>query len=165
MPATAAKVTANMLGGEVLDAAQSILTATYRVRSSVALPKQQPSDPQAYQLDGDFTLHGITRPLRIDAVAEEVGGLVHLRGQFSVRQTQFLESITPYSKAFSAPWVWRMSLKIWGRPVADRSPSLNRNAVPPARLRASCVAMTAAKPAHRRPGKPAATSNAIDSSR
>jgi polyisoprenoid-binding protein YceI len=107
---TAAKVTANMLGGEVLDVAK-FPAATYRIRTSLALAKQQPSDPQSYQLDGDFTLHGITKPLRIDAVAEELGGMVHLRGQFSVRQTQF--GIRPYSKAFGAVGV-ADELKIWG---------------------------------------------------
>jgi polyisoprenoid-binding protein YceI len=107
---TAAKVTANMLGSEVLDVAK-YPTATYRVRSSLALPKRQPSDPQSYQLDGEFTLHGVTRPLRTTAVGDEVGGLVHLRGQFSVRQTQF--GITPYSKAFGAVGV-ADELKIWG---------------------------------------------------
>ncbi len=107
---TAAKVTANMLGSEVLDVAKYPL-ATYRIRSSAALPKRQPSDPQSYQLDGEFTLHGVTKPLRINAAAEEVGGLIHLRGQFNVLQTQF--GITPYSKAFGAVGV-ADELKIWG---------------------------------------------------
>jgi polyisoprenoid-binding protein YceI len=107
---TAAKVTANMLGGEVLDVAK-YPSATFRVRSSLALAKRQPNDPQSYQLDGELTLHGVTRPLRLDAVAEEISGLVHLRGQFSVRQTQF--GITPYSKAFGAVGV-ADELKIWG---------------------------------------------------
>jgi polyisoprenoid-binding protein YceI len=107
---TAAKVTANMLGNEVLDVARYPV-ATFRIRSSAALPKRQPSDPQSYQLDGEFTLHGVTKPLRINATGEEVGGLIHLRGQFNVRQTQY--GITPYSKAFGAVGV-ADELKIWG---------------------------------------------------
>ena len=107
---TAAKVTANMLSSEVLNVAKYPL-ATFRIRSSAALPKRQPSDPQSYQLDGDFTLHGVTKPLQVIAAAEQLGALVHLRGQFSVRQTQF--GITPYSKAFGAVGV-ADELKIWG---------------------------------------------------
>jgi NH3-dependent NAD+ synthetase len=107
---TAAKVTANMLGNEVLDVARYPV-ATFRIRSSAALPKRQPSDPQFYQLDGEFTLHGVTKPLRINVTAEETDGLAHLRGQFNVLQTQY--GITPYSKAFGAVGVAN-ELKIWG---------------------------------------------------
>ena len=97
---TGAKVTANMLGSEVLDVAKYPV-AHFRVRSSAALPKRQPSDPQSYQLDGELTLHGVTKPLQVVAVAEELGALVHLRGQFSVRKRS-LES-RPTRRRL-APW-------------------------------------------------------------
>ena len=110
-PRPLTKVTANMLGGEVLDVAQ-----VPRCNVSHSLqPGCQPNDNQAIRSrissDGDFTLHGVTKPLQIVAVAEQLGGLVHLRGQFSVRQTQF--GITPYSTAFGAVGV-ADELKIWG---------------------------------------------------
>ena len=107
---TASQVTANMLGGEVLNVAK-FPTATFRVRSSLPAAKRQASEPTSFELDGDFTLHGVTKPLRVIAVAEEANGAIHLRGQFAVRQTQF--GITPYSRAFGAVGV-ADELKIWG---------------------------------------------------
>jgi polyisoprenoid-binding protein YceI len=51
---------------------------------------------QPYQLDGEFTLHGVKRPLQIVAVAEPVAGATRLRGRFSLKQTDY--GITPFSK-------------------------------------------------------------------
>ena len=53
-----------------------------------------------YRLSGQFTLHGVTRPLEVDAEAIDSRRTVRLRGMFSVLQTQF--GITPYSKALGA---------------------------------------------------------------
>ena len=64
-----------------------------------------------YQLDGDFTLHGVTRPIRVVADVEEANGWLHLRGGFSILQTQF--GMTPYTKAFGAVGVTDR-LDIWG---------------------------------------------------
>ena len=94
---TQQQTTANMTGPEVLNVSR-FPTATFVIRSSRAFPKKQPTDPQWYQLDGDFTLHGVTRPLKINAIAEATQGSVRLRGQFSVLQTQY--GITPFSRAF-----------------------------------------------------------------
>jgi polyisoprenoid-binding protein YceI len=53
---------------------------------------------RGYQLEGQFTLHGVTRPLKVKAEAASAEGLVHLRCSFAVLQSQF--GITPFSKAF-----------------------------------------------------------------
>jgi len=107
---TQKKTTANMLGADVLNVAH-FPKATYAIRSALATPKQNPSDPQWYQLDGDFTLHGVTRPLKINVLAEPGPGVVRLRGQFKISQTQF--GITPYSKLFGSVGV-ADELTIWG---------------------------------------------------
>jgi len=107
---TQQQVTANMRGSDVLDV-QRFPTATFAITS--VQPQRQPSRrglPQ-YQLDGDFTLHGVTRPIRVVADVEEANGWLHLRGGFSILQTQF--GITPYTKAFGAVGVTDR-LDIWG---------------------------------------------------
>ncbi len=107
---TQQKTTANMIGADVLDVAR-FPQAKFVIRSSLPFPKKQPTDPQWYQLDGDFTLHGVTRPLKINVVAEPNQGMLHVRGEFTVLQSQY--GITPYSKAFGAIGV-ADELKIWG---------------------------------------------------
>jgi polyisoprenoid-binding protein YceI len=107
---TAEKVTANMLSPDVLDV-RRFPTATFRVRS--AQPARKPTEPDVkyFQLDGDFTLHGATRPLKIYARADEERGMVHLRGNFTIMQSQF--GIKPYAKLLGAVGV-ADELKIWG---------------------------------------------------
>jgi len=104
------QVTANMLGADVLDV-RRFPTATFAIRAVQSV--QQPSRrglPQ-YQLDGDFTLHGVTRPIRVVADVEDANGWLHVRGGFSILQTQY--GITPYTKAFGAVGVTD-HLDIWG---------------------------------------------------
>jgi hypothetical protein len=95
---TADKVTANMQSAAVLDVARFPI-ATFDLASIVALPRQG-NQPQQYQLTGDFTLHGVKRQIRFNAQGEPVQGFVRLRGNFSLRQTDF--GITPYSQALGA---------------------------------------------------------------
>ncbi len=107
---TQQQVTANMLGADVLDV-RRFPTATFTIQA--VHPVQQPSRrglPQ-YQLEGDFTLHGVTRPIRVVADVEEADGWLHVRGGFSIQQTQY--GITPYTKAFGAVGVTDR-LDIWG---------------------------------------------------
>ena len=96
---TQTQTTANMVGSSILDVANHP-TATYAIRSSLPLAKHQPTDPDWYELSGDFTLHGITRPLVVRAVAQSTAGGISLRGRFGVKQTDF--GITPFSKALGA---------------------------------------------------------------
>ncbi|MFM8582966.1 MAG: YceI family protein [Planctomycetaceae bacterium] len=95
---TADKVTANMLGPAVLDVAR-FPTALFEATAITPLPRQG-NQPQQYQLTGDFTLHGVKRQIQFPAQAETAQGLLHLRGSFAIRQTDF--QITPYSQAFGA---------------------------------------------------------------
>lgn len=107
---TAQSVTKNMLGASVLNVAR-YPTATFAIDSVRPLKKQRFQDPQRYQLDGEFTLHGTARKIRVIAESEGANGLVHLRGSFAILQSEF--GITPYSQAFGAVGV-ADRLEIWG---------------------------------------------------
>ena len=97
--ATVKKVNQNMLGKEILDVNRfpeaSLSNATIKSTkkdSSRGLP--------AYELEGDFTLHGVTKHLVIPCDLEVKDGWNHIRGKFTVRQTDY--GIKPYTKAFGA---------------------------------------------------------------
>jgi polyisoprenoid-binding protein YceI len=96
---TQRKVTDNMLGPDVLDAAQ-FPTATWTISAAQATGKLSPRGKPLYQFDGQFTLHGTTRPLRLWAEAERHDGWIHIVGKFSMQQTDY--GIKPFSKAFGA---------------------------------------------------------------
>lgn len=108
--ATQQEVNANMLGAAVLDTAR-YPTASFAVRTVTRLPQPSPRGLPQYELAGDFTLHGVARPIRVLAEAEEQGGWVHLRGGFSLVQSQF--GITPFTKAFGAVGV-ADEVKVYG---------------------------------------------------
>jgi polyisoprenoid-binding protein YceI len=107
---TREQVTANMLGKYVLDVEQ-YPTATFVIDSAVPLKKTRPNSPRYVQLDGQFTLHGATRPLRVMAQASPESGGVRLRGSFTLLQTDY--SIKPFTKALGAVGVTD-KLKIYG---------------------------------------------------
>jgi len=122
---TQEQVTANMLGKYVLDT-QQYPTATFSIDSALPLRGNLPNGAKRYQLDGQFTLHGATRPVRIVAQAQSESGVVRLRGAFTLLQTDY--NITPFSKALGAVGVTDR-LKIYGdilivatgnRPAADQ---------------------------------------------
>lgn len=107
---TREQVTANMLGKYVLDVEQ-YSTATFVIDSAIPLRKDRPNSPRRVQLDGQLTLHGTTRPLRLIAQASSESGGVRLRGSFTLLQTDY--SITPFTKALGAVGVTD-KLKIYG---------------------------------------------------
>jgi polyisoprenoid-binding protein YceI len=107
---TQEQVTANMLGKYVLDT-QQYATATFTINSVVPLSGNAPNGARHYQLDGQFRLHGTTRPLRILAQAKSESGTVRLRGGFTLLQTDY--GIKPFSKALGAVGVTD-KLKIYG---------------------------------------------------
>jgi polyisoprenoid-binding protein YceI len=107
---TQEQVTANMLGKYVLDA-QQYAAATFTIESAMPLRGNQPRGPRRYQLDGQFTLHGATRPVRIVAQAKLESGGIRLRGSFTLLQTDY--NITPFSKALGAVGVTD-KLRIYG---------------------------------------------------
>ncbi len=96
---TAKQVTTNMLSAEVLDAVKHP-TATYKVSSIKESAAKSAKGLKQYEFNGEFTLHGVTRPLQLVAEAEYKDGWVHLVTKFTVLQTQF--GIRPYRKAFGA---------------------------------------------------------------
>jgi len=107
---TQQQVTANMLGKDVLNVKQ-YPTATFQVKSAKPVAEASKRGLPQYRLEGEFTLHGATRPIQVLADVEEKNGWVHLRGGFSVLQTQY--GITPYTKAFGAVGV-ADRIDIWG---------------------------------------------------
>ncbi|MCA9116164.1 MAG: YceI family protein [Planctomycetaceae bacterium] len=128
-PETQKKVNANMLGPDVLDV-RRFPAAGFMLTAVTPLQQQSRRGLPQYQLDGQFTLHGVTRPVRIVAETETKGTWLHLRGSFAIRQTDF--GITPFSTAFGAVGVTN-DLRIYGDlwvaqpgPVTERSPQDRR---------------------------------------
>ena len=97
--ATVKKVNQNMLGKEILDV-QRFPEASLDKASLRKTGKQSAKGLDEYQLEGDFTLHGVSRHIVIPCDMEIKDGWHHLRGRFTIRQTDF--GIKPYTKAFGA---------------------------------------------------------------
>jgi polyisoprenoid-binding protein YceI len=93
---TRRQVNDNMKAKSILNVAQ-FPTATFAIKSATLLEKRSPKEIPLYELAGEFTLRGKTRPLTIQAEAETKDNMVHVRGQFSILQTQY--GITPFKKA------------------------------------------------------------------
>ncbi len=108
--ATADAVTKNMHSEGVLNVAK-FPQAKFEITSALPRAAAQPGQPQEFVLDGQFTLRGVTQPLRVLAVVEPVQGWSHVRGGFTILQTKY--GITPFSKALGAVGV-ADELKIWG---------------------------------------------------
>jgi polyisoprenoid-binding protein YceI len=89
------QVNDNMHGPDVLDVAK-FPTAKFTIQSAVPYRSDKADGPPQYLLDGQFTLHGVTKHLRVLAQTEESDHMVHVRTQFSVLQSQF--GITPFTK-------------------------------------------------------------------
>jgi polyisoprenoid-binding protein YceI len=107
--ATREQVTETMLGSDVLDVEQ-FPRATFKIKSA-ELRSAKNGDP-VYTLQGDFTLHGKTRPLSLSTQSELQDGKVRrLRGDFTILQSDF--GITPYKAALGTVGV-ADELKIWG---------------------------------------------------
>lgn len=97
--ATVKKVNQNMLGKEILDV-QKFPEASLEKASLRKAGKQSARGLDEYELEGDFTLHGVSRHVVIPCDVEIKDGWHHLRGRFTIRQTDF--GIKPYTKAFGA---------------------------------------------------------------
>ena len=97
---TQKQVNANMLGSAVLDV-QRFPQARFEIKKIAPL-KADASGAARYELSGNFTLHGTTRPLRFVAVADTKAraGWTRLKGNFAILQTDY--GIKPYTKAFGA---------------------------------------------------------------
>jgi polyisoprenoid-binding protein YceI len=113
---TRGQVTATMLGTMVLDTAR-FPTAEFQVQKVQALPADPKQPGDRYQLDGELTLHGVKRPVRLSVATEPVDGLTRMRGTMDLKQTQF--GIKPYTKLFGAVGVsdaLHVYGEIWIRP-------------------------------------------------
>ncbi len=98
-PGTQKKVNANMRGHHILDV-DRYPTATFQIHSVTKLKELSRRGMTQYRIDGHFTLHGKTNKISFIADAAPKGGWLHLRGKFSIRQTDY--GITPYSTALGA---------------------------------------------------------------
>lgn len=110
--ADARKVTATMLGSEVLDASR-YPTASFSMTSVKPLDNQAPGQPGRYLLDGQFLLHKTSRHIRIVAKTEPTStpGVLRMHGQFTIVQSEY--GIKPYS-TFGGLVGVKDELTIWG---------------------------------------------------
>ncbi len=123
-PGTQQKVTANMLGPDVLDVAR-FPTAVFRITSAKATETKSQRGLTIYDFAGEFTLHGKTKPIRFRAEVEQLQGQSRILGSFAIRQSDF--GITPYTKAFGAIGV-ADQLRIYGDLyVANRETAATSN--------------------------------------
>lgn len=109
------EVTDNMLGADVLNVGK-FPTATYKIGSAMSLGKRSKDGHELYQLQGDFTLHGVRRPLKLEIEAIQQTGGLRLHGSFTIKQTE--HGIKPFSKAFGAVGVTN-ELIIYGEIVIE----------------------------------------------
>lgn len=107
---TRRQVNDNMRGPAILDV-RRFPTATFRIRSARPVSSRGPGGRPLYQLDGSFTLHGITHPLQVMADVTEADGAWRVQGSFAIQQTAY--GITPFRKALGAVGVTNQ-LKIHG---------------------------------------------------
>ncbi len=97
--ATRKQVNENLLGKEVLDV-EKYPTATFEAKRITKLDRLSKRGLPAYKFEGDFTLHGTTKPLEFAADVEVIKGWNHLRGGFAILQSDY--GIKPYSKMLGA---------------------------------------------------------------
>ena len=109
-PSTQSKVTANMVGPDVLDV-RRYPTAKFAITAITPLKDKSRRGLPQYRIDGQFTLCSKTRHIQITADAEPKDGWLQLRGGFPIQQTHY--GITPYSIGFGAVGV-ADRLQIWG---------------------------------------------------
>jgi polyisoprenoid-binding protein YceI len=95
---TRIQVNANMRGSKVLDV-QRHPEATFALKE-INLNGADAEGKVKGILRGDFTLHGVTRPVEVQTLVDQVNGWWHLRGAFRIRQTDF--GIQPYTKLLGA---------------------------------------------------------------
>jgi polyisoprenoid-binding protein YceI len=93
------QVTANMRGELVLDT-ERFRTAEFVVSSVRRFDDRDTNGNTQFGLDGEFTLHGVTRKLHFTATGAVERGFLHLKGSFPLRQSEF--GIRPFKKALGA---------------------------------------------------------------
>jgi polyisoprenoid-binding protein YceI len=101
-----------MRGPDVLDVGR-YPRAVFLIRSITPVQGQAAVAPGQYELTGQFTLHGITRPLQFRATLQPSPrqGALRLTGSFAILQTAY--GIQPYSALAGLARV-ADQLQIWG---------------------------------------------------
>lgn len=107
---TRKSVNENMLGSAVLDV-QKFPEATFQIDSCRAHPEPSRNGHPQYVLVGQFSLHGVTRPLQLKCEAVPTQGAIRLRTGFILKQTDY--QIKPFSKVLGAVGVAN-ELKVLG---------------------------------------------------
>ena len=102
-----------MLGSDVLNVAK-FPTATFDIQSAAATGNKSPRGLPTYRLTGEFMLHGTIRPQVIVAEVEQARGWLHVRGNFSVRQSSY--GTKPFSKAIGVADALRIHGDLWIAP-------------------------------------------------
>jgi polyisoprenoid-binding protein YceI len=120
--ATQNKVNSNMRGPDVLDVTK-YPQAVFRIRSAKLRTAPTPGKAPTYDLDGQFTLHGVARPLRVAVAVTSAEGRTRLHGRFTILQSDY--GITPYSAALGAVGV-ADKLDIWGDLWTASAPGVQR---------------------------------------
>ncbi len=96
---TRRQVNDNMKNISILNVGQ-FPTATFAIKSATLLEKKSRTGAPLYELTGEFTLRGKTRPIKFEAEAEQKDNMTHVHGRFAILQTQY--GITPFRKALGA---------------------------------------------------------------
>lgn len=107
---TREKVTETMQGPQVLDVAEHP-TAKFKIKSRTT---RKTDGGTAYVFEGDFTLHGRTKPISVTTEPiefKEQENRWHVVGEFTLLQSEY--GIKPYKAALGAVGV-ADKLKIWG---------------------------------------------------
>src|SRR6476620_10931717 len=85
---TQQQVNTNMRSADVLDVGK-FPTSRFTIKEIAKLSQPSQSGLPQYRLNGDFTLHGVTRPIQVMAEAEDQREWTRLRGGFTMLQSQF----------------------------------------------------------------------------
>ena len=93
------QVNVNMKNTAILNT-EEFPTATFTIMSAKLIVEKNRDGKAEYELAGDFTLKGKKRPLKFLAEVEQKDGMKHVKGEFSILQTQY--GITPFKKALGA---------------------------------------------------------------
>ncbi len=96
---TRKQVNENMLGKEVLDV-KKYPVAIFEAKRISKMDGPSKRGFAQYKFEGDFTLHGTKKPLEFIADVEIVKGWQHVRGAFTILQSDY--GIKPYSKMLGA---------------------------------------------------------------
>ncbi len=96
---TREQVNANMKNTSILNT-REYPTATFTIKSAKLIVEKNRSGKAEFELVGDFTFKGKKRPLKFMAEVEEIDAMQHVKGAFSILQTEY--GMKPFKKALGA---------------------------------------------------------------